>query len=118
MINKKQIIKDYKQQKQPAGIYTVHNKIDNKMFIGASKNLPAVLKRFYFTLELGSFPFEELIKDYKKHGLDNFEIKILDELEIKNETDKELDAELESLVDLWVEKLKAEGVKFYNKKNN
>jgi hypothetical protein len=42
MIDKKQITKEYKQQKQPTGIYAVHNKTENKMYIGTSKNLPAV----------------------------------------------------------------------------
>ena len=37
MIDKKQIKKDYKLQKQPAGIFAVHNLADNKMFIGTGK---------------------------------------------------------------------------------
>lgn len=115
MIDKKQITKDYKQQKQPAGIYAVHNKVDNKMYIGTSKNLPAVIRRFEFTLQMESFPYQELINDYKKLGKDYFEIKILDELELKNETEKEIDTELNSLEVLWIEKLKSEGVSFYNK---
>lgn len=116
MIDKRQITKDYKQQKQPVGIYAVHNKVDNKMYIGTSKNLPAVVRRFEFTLQMESFPFQDLIDDYKKLGKDNFEIKILDELELKNETDKEIAAELNQLEELWIEKLKGEGVSFYNKK--
>ena len=116
MIDKKQLSKDYKQQKQPAGIYAVHNKADNKMYIGTSKNLPAVLRRFEFTLQMESFPYQDLIDDYKKLGKENFEIKILDELELKNETEKEIDAELKALEEMWIEKLQAESVKFYNKK--
>jgi hypothetical protein len=116
MINKKQIIKDYKLQKQPAGVYVVHNKIDNKSYIGIDKNLPAVLRRFDFTLKMGSFPFQDLIDDYKRLGEKNFEIKVLDELEIKDESDHEIDRELKALEELWIEKLKKEGVTFYNKK--
>jgi group I intron endonuclease len=116
MLNKKQIAKDYKQQKQPAGIYAVHNKIDNKMYIGTSKNLPAVIRRFEFTLQMESFPYQELIDDYKKLGKNNFEINILDELELKNESEKEITAELNLLEELWIEKLKDAGVGFYNKK--
>jgi hypothetical protein len=63
-----------------------------------------------------SFPYQDLIDDYKKLGKENFEIKILDELELKNETDKEIDSELNSLEELWIEKLKSEGVNFYNRK--
>lgn len=117
MINKKQITKDYKQQKQPVGIYAVHNMVDNKMYIGTSKNLPAVIRRFEFTLQMESFPYQDLIDDYKKRGKNNFEIKIIDELELKNETDAEIDVELKSLEEMWIEKLQAEGVKFYNRKD-
>jgi len=116
MIDKRQISKEYKQQKQPAGIYAVHNKVDNKMYIGTSKNLPAVVRRFEFTLQMESFPYQKLIDDYKKLGKENFKVKILDELELKNETDKEITAELNQLEELWIEKLKGEGVSFYNKK--
>ena len=115
-MDKKQLTKDYKLQKQSVGVYAVHNKIDNKMFIGTSKNLPAVIRRFEFTLQMESFPYQELIDDYKKLGKDNFEIKILDELELKNETDKEITAELNELEELWIEKLKDDGASFYNKK--
>ncbi len=118
MIDKKQLIKEYKSQKQLAGIYAVHNKIDNKMYVGTSKNLPAVIRRFKFTLQMGSFPYQDLIVDYKKLGKDNFEIKILDELELKNEAEKEIDTELTSLEELWIEKLRSEGIKFYNKSND
>ena len=116
MINKKQIKEDYKSKRQPVGIFAVHNLHDNKMFIGTSKDLPSVLKRFEFTLNMGSFPFQNLIDDYKKLGENNFAIKILDELEIKDETEKEIDKELEALEEMWIDKLKKEGVGFYNKK--
>ena len=116
MLNKKQIKEDYKSRRQPAGIFAVHNLHDNKMFIGVSKDLPSVLKRFEFTLNMGSFPYQNLIDDYKRLGKDNFAIKILDEFEIKDETEKEIEKELEALEEMWIDKLKEEGVSFYNKK--
>ena len=116
MINKKQIKEDYKSKKQPAGIFAVHNLPDNKMYIGTSTNLPSVLKRFDFTLKMGSFPFQQLIDDYKRLGEKNFEIKVLDELELKDETEHEIDKELKTLEEMWIDKLKKEGVSFYNKK--
>lgn len=116
MINKKQLTKDYKLQKHPAGIFAVHNIADNKMFIGTSKDLPAVLRRFDFTLKMGSFPFDGLIEDYKKLGDKNFEIKVLDKLDIKDETENDIDRDLKTLEEMWVEKLRKEGITFYNKK--
>ena len=55
MINKKQVKEDYKLKRQPVGIFAVHNLHDNKMFIGTSKDLPSVLKRFEFTLNMTKF---------------------------------------------------------------
>lgn len=115
-MDRKQIIKDYKTKLQPAGIYAVINKTDKIIFIGSSKNLPAVLRRFAFTLSMESFPYQKLIDDYKSRGAENFEIKILDELEIKNETRDDIDKELKLLEEMWVEKLTKEGYLFYNKK--
>ena len=116
MINKKELIKEYKNQKQPAGRFAVKNKPENKMFIGNSLNLPAKIRGITFELEMGSHAFSNLAGDYKRLGKGQFEISILDEIEIKDETEKELKKELETLEEMWVENLRAEGVTFYNKK--
>jgi len=116
MINKKEIRKEYKNQKHPAGLYAVKNKPGNKMFIGTSINLPAKVRGITFELEMGSHTYDKLVNDYKQLGKENFEIFILDQIEVKDETERELKAELETLEAMWVEKLKSEGVSFYNKK--
>jgi hypothetical protein len=116
MINKKELIKEYKNQKHPAGIFAIRNKPDNKMFIGNSLNLPAKIRGITFELELGSHAYHNLSEDYKRLGNDQFEIFVLDEMEVKDETEKELKKELETLEEMWVEKLKSEGITFYNKK--
>ncbi|MDZ7623443.1 MAG: GIY-YIG nuclease family protein [Ignavibacteriaceae bacterium] len=116
MINKKEIKKEYKNQKHPAGLYAAKNKPDNKMFIGTSINLPAKIRGITFELELGSHAYRDLADDYKRLGKEQFDIFILDQIEVKDETDRELRAELETLEVMWIEKLKSEGVSFYNKK--
>jgi hypothetical protein len=116
MINKKELIKEYKNQKHPAGLFAVKNKVENKMFIGISLNLPAKIRGVTFELELGSHAYRNLAEDYKRLGKDQFDISILDEIELKDETEKELKKELEALEEMWIEKLKSEGVTFYNKK--
>lgn len=116
MINKKELIKEYKNKKHPAGLFAVKNNPENKMFIGTSLNLPAKLRGITFELEMGSHAYSNLAEDYKRLGKENFEIFILDEIEVKEETERELRNELETLENMWVEKLKGEGVTFYNKK--
>lgn len=116
MINKKEIIKEYKNQKHPAGLFAVKNIPGNKMFIGASLNLPAKIRGITFELEMGKHAYSNLAEDFIRLGKDKFEIFILDELDVKDETEKELKKELESLEQMWIEKLKSEGITFYNKK--
>jgi hypothetical protein len=116
MLDKKELKKEYKNQKHPAGLFAVKNKQDNKMFIGISVNLPAKIRGVTFELEIGSHAYRNLADDYKQLGKEQFDIFILDQIEVKEETDRELRAELETLETMWVEKLKSEGVSFYNKK--
>lgn len=116
MIDKKELKKEYKNQKQPAGLFAVKNKADNKMFIGVSLNLPAKLRGVAFELNQGSHAYHDLADDFKRLGEEQFEFFILDQIEIKDEADKELRTELKTLEEMWVEKLKSEGVTFYNKK--
>ena len=114
MINKKEIIKEYKNQKHPAGLFIVKNLKENKIFIGKSHNLPAKIRGITFELEMGSHAYSNLALDFKRLGKEKFEISILDQIEFQDET--ELRSELETLEDMWVEKLKNEGITFYNKK--
>ena len=116
MLNKKELIKEYKNQKHPAGLFAIKNIPENKMFIGVSLNLPAKLRGVSFELEHGSHAYHNLAEDYERLGNDQFEIFILDEIEANDETERELKKELESLEEMWVEKLKSEGITFYNKK--
>ena len=116
MVNKKELIKEYKNQKHPAGLFAVKNIPENKMFIGVSLNLPAKLRGISFELEMESHAYHNLAEDYKRLGKDQFEIFVLDEIEVKDETERELRAELETLEKMWVQKLKKEGTTFYNKK--
>jgi len=115
-MNKKEIIKEYKNQKHPAGLFIVKNLPENRIFIGKSLNLPAKIRGITFELEMGSHTYSNLAQDFKRLGKEKFEISILDQIEVKDETDKELSSELETLEDMWVEKLKNEGITFYNKK--
>ena len=116
MLNKKELIKEYKNQKHPAGLFAVKNNPENKMFIGVSLNLPAKLRGISFELEMGSHAYHNLAEDYKRLGKDQFEIFVLDEIEVKDETERELRTELETLGEMWIEKLKKEETTFYNKK--
>jgi group I intron endonuclease len=114
-MDKKAKIKEYKDTPLPMGIYQIINKVNGKMLIGSSVNLPAILNRCQAELKMGSHRNQVLQKEWKQFGPENFEFK---ELEIfKPATDPNYDSveELHVLEELWLEKLSPFGDKGYNK---
>jgi len=59
-----------------SGIYKIENLINNKVYIGQSKN---IMKRFIGRLQSKAEHCKELRQDYLKYGIDNFSFEILKE---------------------------------------
>jgi group I intron endonuclease len=114
--NKSELKKNYKQTIQPMGIYQVKNLVNNKIFIGSSKNLPGRINRFKFGLKYGTESILELVEDYKKYGEENFSFEVLDELTPKDDLTYDYTEDLKVLEEMWVDKLQPFGERGYNKK--
>ena len=44
-MDKKAVIRQYKETRRPMGVFQVRNKVDGKVMIGVSVDLPAMLNR-------------------------------------------------------------------------
>jgi group I intron endonuclease len=62
------------------GIYCITNSINNKIYIGSSKNIYHRLKRHYSELTRGTHANKYLQNSYLKHGSSNFNVSILEEV--------------------------------------
>ena len=113
-MDKKQLIKEYKRQIQPMGIYQIKNLANNKIFLGSAKNLLGKINGQKFQLNLGSHPNEELQKDYTEIGEANFLFDVLDYLEPKEDNDYDYTEDLEILREMWIEKLATKKPSGYN----
>lgn len=118
MINKKEIKKQYKQTLLPVGIYQVKNKVSGKIFIGSGKNLPGNINRNKFQLKNGLHINLELQKDYSEFGEDNFTFEVLDYLDIKDAPDSDYTEDLNTLEEMWLEKLQPYEENGYNKRKH
>lgn len=120
MIDKKEIKRKYKETIQPMGIYQIRNLVTGKILVGSSKNLPAKSNSYIFQLDAGGHMNRELQADYTKFGRDNFVFEILDRLEPKEDISYDYTKDLETLEELWLEKLQPYNDKGYNalKRNN
>ena len=114
-MNKKEIIKKYKQTIQAMGIYQIKNKINDKLYIGSTKNLPGKINSYKFQLKNGLHPNKEMQKEFNEIGEEGFSFDILDYLKPKEDLNYDYTEELKILEAMWIEKLQPFNKKGYNK---
>src|SRR5690349_3968973 len=83
--DRKALTREYKETPRPAGIFRVRNTAAGKSFVASTVDLPAMLNRQRFQLQLGGHPDQELQNDWKELGENAFEFETLDQLEPKTE---------------------------------
>ena len=114
-MNKKELIKQYKQTIQPMGVYQIKNKSNGKLFIGSAKNLSGKLNSHKFQLKNGLHINQEMQKDFNEIGEEGFSFDILDHLKPKEDLNYDYTEELKTLEAMWLEKLQPFNEKGYNK---
>lgn len=110
---KKELIESYKQMKVYMGVYQVKNTVDGKIYIGSINNLKSRWLTLKWQLEQGRFANKELQAAFKAHGENAFEYSVLEEVEIKEDTDVKW--ELEAMEKAWLDRLMPYEEKGYNK---
>jgi group I intron endonuclease len=113
---KKELIKEYKLNHTPMGVYQIRNLVNEKVLVGASPNLTGIINRHKFALETGKHANAALQADWNEFGADKFAFEILDEISPIEGADHDYREDLNSLEELWLEKLEPYGEKGYNEK--
>jgi len=114
MVNKKELIKQYKQSIPAMGVYQIRNLVNDKIFVGSSTNLHGIENRHRFQLNLGSHKNKALQEEYIRYGPDKFVFEIIDYLAAKEDRNYDYSKELKLLEELWSEKLQPYDEKGYN----
>lgn len=116
MNNRKEIIREYKENPPPAGIFKITNTANGKIMIGKGINVQGRINSNMAQLRFGSHRNSELQEDWKKYGPEVFSFEVLDCLEEDVSHPERQNEELDALEELWLDKLKPYGEKGYNKK--
>ena len=114
-MNRKELIRKYKDTPRAMGVFQIRNKINGKILIGSSNNLPAKLNRYQAELKMGSCRNMELQSEWKQFGPEAFEFEELEILKPLDDPNYNYAEDLDCLEMLWIEKLKPYGDNGYNK---
>lgn len=116
-MEKKTAKKEYKEIEHKTGVYKITNKVNGKIFVKASPNIPAAFNSIRFQLKLGSGFFDASFnREWKEYGEENFEFTVLEELKPSNNEFSDKKEELQKLERKWLDKLQPYGEKGYNRK--
>ena len=113
-MDRKALLREYKENRRPMGIYCVRNTINGKLLVGKSIDLPSILNRQRGQLRSGSHPNPTLQRELAEYGADAFEVEVLDTLEVPVHADYDSSADLRTLEQMWLDKLLPFGDRGYN----
>ncbi|MNF95089.1 hypothetical protein D3C84_778270 [compost metagenome] len=119
---KKELATNYTQTFRAMGVYQIRNTKNGKIYVNGSMDLDGMKNRLDFCKQMNTNTFNELKEDWATFGGACFEFEVLDRIEPREEivvdaTDtKSYRAEVDALLELWLEKLEPYGDKGYNKR--
>lgn len=113
-MDKKALIREYKENKRPMGVYQVRNTVNGKVLVGTSVDLLSILNRHRAELRMGGHKNRELQKDWAEFGPEAFEFEILDTLTPPESPGYNPSNDLRALEELWLDKLSPFGERGYN----
>src|SRR4051794_9668136 len=105
---------DYKLTHRPMGVFQIRNKKDDKVFVDSSLNVPGKINRHIFALKAGLHAAKRLQLAWNELGEDSFEFEVLEDVLPRTDTNYDYAADVQTLEDLWLEKLQPFGDNGYN----
>jgi hypothetical protein len=98
------------------GVFQIRNIANDKVFVDSSLNIPGKINRLIFQLDLGQHPSKSFQADWNEFGKDAFEFETLEDVQPRQDVNYNYAADLETLEDLWLEKLEPYGDNGYNER--
>jgi hypothetical protein len=113
MATRSELKRAYKESTPAMGVFVIRNLRNGRFLLHAARNLQGGMNRLKVEVTPSTNPNVELLADWRAMGPEAFEIRVLDELEPKDEPGWDPGDDLEELKAIWREKLTAEGGRAY-----
>ena len=107
---------EYKRTYRPMGVFLIRNTANDKAFVDSSTNIPGKINRHKFSLNAGVHRSKALQADWNEFGETAFVFETLEPVEPRQDMNYDYASDLETLEDLWLEKLEPYGENGYNEK--
>ena len=114
MQSRKEMIRNYRERRKPAGVFQIKNIANGKVLLGSSLNLEGPLNSHRFMLTTGSHRNKALQNEWNAYGEKNFVFEILETVKVTDDPNFNLNDELTLLEEIWLERLQPFGEKGYN----
>jgi hypothetical protein len=118
---KKELAQSYKQTFRTMGVYQIRNVKNGKILVGGTMDMDGARNLLEFSKQMNSTSVFELKRDWAEYGGDSFVFEELDRIKPREEfagdaaDKKKYRAEVDTLLELWLEKLQPYGDKGYNR---
>ncbi|MDD2954738.1 MAG: GIY-YIG nuclease family protein [Oscillospiraceae bacterium] len=104
-IDKKELIRAYKERPVTGGVYCIHDDVSGERWYFAEVNLAACKNKFEFSRATGLCTLNALREAWARDGAAAFRLRICEEIKKKEEqTPKEFREDLDTLLELVQEK--------------
>jgi hypothetical protein len=104
-LDRKELVRKYKETPRPAGVYRIVLNPSQRTLLGASRDARAMLNRTQTQLAMSSHPNRRLQNDWDVDGAGGFEFEVLDLLPPSDDPNHDVSADLQTLLELWMDKL-------------
>ena len=113
-MDRKALIRGYKESRRPMGVFRVRNTVNGMSFVGTSTDLPGMLNRLRWQLGMGMHANRELQKDWNELGPDGFAFEVVDTLAAPERPDYDPSEDLRAFEELWLDRLSPFDDRGYN----
>jgi hypothetical protein len=108
--SRRNAVRDYKERKVPAGIFSLRCGPTGETWVGLSRNLDGQRNSVFFALRMGSHMNKALQAAWNAHGEDSFEFVVVEPLEDEDLTSYGREAWLKARERHWREALPAKPI--------
>lgn len=111
------LLRQYKDSRLPAGVFSLTNQVNGRIYVGGSLNLEGAMNRMRFELKLRSHRNKAMQQDWIAHGAEAFSFAVLDRVKERDDPLLDYQAELDGMLALWREEIPCHGERGYNGSN-